>query len=880
MAARWPLVGRAEELALVSEALGDPAGRCVVLSGRAGVGKTRLARELADNARGQRWQVRWAIGTEQTREVPLGAVAPLLPGTMPDAGDSDRFRLLGWARRCLTAGGSSRELLVIDDAPLLDDLTAALVQQLVRGGDAVRLLLTARDDDIPAWLAALARDDRVEHVQIQELAEDDVSVLTESVLGGAVDAATLALLWAHSSGNPLWLRQLVAQGTDDGALQRRADVWRWDGPIGGGGLRQLLADRMDRLPEDEQRALQIVAVGEPLPLPVGDELGVGRQIDELAQRSLIEEDGTGRLRMAHPLYGSVVRAALGTLARTTIELRLADAFTRRRLVSGPDVVRVAGWRLEGGDISDKALMVDAAQRALLLDAGLAERFARVAVSGAKPTFESMHVLGRALFDQRRGAEADRVYRRLLRSPLTREERMGVTLETAMSRAWSQHDAATAVRLLVEAEHDPEFAPYVPLIAGMRAAVEVFRGAPNAALDAALDIAQDPDGEVRVRVLASLAVVPALVIAGRVCEAVALVEWARAAAPSQEFSGAVPYGPTYANAQLEWEYAYALRWSGQIGEAVSTATDSLHRAALETARHTQSYGLLNAAVGGASLAAGNVRGALGALRAAASALRESDANGTVVSCLADLARAEALAGNTDFAREVLDEANDRLTPATCIFAASVARARSVVLATAGNLPQARSEAIAGAERARNAGQLVLEAACLHLVARFDDAAAVEERLAILSGATDAGLVALFAAHAAASAGGGAGELRAVAERFAEAGALMLAAQASAEAARAERRAGHAAAANRMAQASRAYSAQCPGAPKPLLLVEPIALTARERNIVDLARRGSTNQEIADLLVVSVRTVESHLQHAYRKLGVAGRSELVAAPEEPG
>lgn len=53
-----------------------------------------------------------------------------------------------------------------------------------------------------------------------------------------------------------------------------------------------------------------------------------------------------------------------------------------------------------------------------------------------------------------------------------------------------------------------------------------------------------------------------------------------------------------------------------------------------------------------------------------------------------------------------------------------------------------------------------------------------------------------------------------------------------------------------------------------------LTGREREVATLAGRGLTNKEIADQLTVSVRTVEFHLRHAYRKLGISSRAGLTA------
>ncbi len=59
-----------------------------------------------------------------------------------------------------------------------------------------------------------------------------------------------------------------------------------------------------------------------------------------------------------------------------------------------------------------------------------------------------------------------------------------------------------------------------------------------------------------------------------------------------------------------------------------------------------------------------------------------------------------------------------------------------------------------------------------------------------------------------------------------------------------------------------------------------LTPSERSVVDLAANGLANKEIAAALFVSVRTVETHLSHAYAKLGVRSRSQLARRLAAPG
>ena len=59
-----------------------------------------------------------------------------------------------------------------------------------------------------------------------------------------------------------------------------------------------------------------------------------------------------------------------------------------------------------------------------------------------------------------------------------------------------------------------------------------------------------------------------------------------------------------------------------------------------------------------------------------------------------------------------------------------------------------------------------------------------------------------------------------------------------------------------------------------------LTEREREVAALIAQGSTNREIADTLVVSLRTIETHVSTILSKLGVASRSRIAAWAMEVG
>lgn len=58
----------------------------------------------------------------------------------------------------------------------------------------------------------------------------------------------------------------------------------------------------------------------------------------------------------------------------------------------------------------------------------------------------------------------------------------------------------------------------------------------------------------------------------------------------------------------------------------------------------------------------------------------------------------------------------------------------------------------------------------------------------------------------------------------------------------------------------------------------ALTASELRVAKLAAEGATNREIAQSLFVTLRTVETHLTHAYRKLDIGSRAEIPSALEQ--
>jgi hypothetical protein len=127
--ARWPLTGRGEELRVIGESLADDEHNGILIAGLAGVGKTRLARADADSAASEGRSVRRIARTATRQAVTLGAFARWV------GADASPLSLARRVFAGLTAGtDGAPPLVLVDDAHLLDALSALIVHQLVLHG--------------------------------------------------------------------------------------------------------------------------------------------------------------------------------------------------------------------------------------------------------------------------------------------------------------------------------------------------------------------------------------------------------------------------------------------------------------------------------------------------------------------------------------------------------------------------------------------------------------------------------------------------------------------------------------------------------------------------------------------------------------------------
>ncbi|OIK23652.1 helix-turn-helix transcriptional regulator [Streptomyces malaysiense] len=287
----WPFTGREDELELVRGAVAS-GRRGIVVTGPAGRGKTRLVTEVVrgtDHAR--------VTGTPEARHLPLAAFAHLLPGTgsLPGA-----VRALSGVR-----------LLVVDDAHLLDEDSAALVHQLAANG-RTRLVVTACDEGAaPGAVSRLWTGELLPRLALAPLPEED----TAALLGAAgFEALTVRRLHRLCRGDLRLLRSLADALRTGAAMVAVPGTGEraWRGPLPlTPAVRDRLALVLEHRTPGEREILERLAFAEPAPLPPH---GLGLDVLEgLEAAGLVAVDDAGGVGLADPLHGPALRAATGRL---------------------------------------------------------------------------------------------------------------------------------------------------------------------------------------------------------------------------------------------------------------------------------------------------------------------------------------------------------------------------------------------------------------------------------------------------------------------------------------------------------------------------------------------------------------------------------------
>ena len=871
MPVTWPLVGRDAEIAAVTDAM-DAAASGVLLIGPAGVGKTRLATELIDLGVARGWETAVVRANQSAATIPFGAFAPLLPVSVAPRSQGQAETLRAACSAIAEAAGDSTLLLLVDDAQELDDASSALLQMLALDR-RVFLVVTVRADgrDLGVPLTALWKDELLERIEVPVLTQAAVEHLVAEALGGPVDGGTSHTLWATSGGNPLFLRELVVGALDAGALQEAGGLWRLRGALSPSTrLGEVVGLRLGSLDEDQRRVLEVVSVAEPVGVDDLEALAPTAAIEALERRGLLElfvQGARQQARMAHPLYGEVVRAGLPRLRHREICRALADRVEASGARRREDTMRVALWRLDGGG-TDRAdvLLAGAHQARFAFDLDLAERLARSAFA-LEERSESAALLGETLDALGRNHEAEDVLRTAEALATNQRDRALAALARSSNlfRGLSRSSDAEAVLLAAtESITDPE------LLDEMRAQQSVhllFEGR-----FAEVFALTDPllaGSESRAFVHAALPGAVARALAGRTEEAVDIADRAfdaRVALGDQvQMSGPGIYLVARALALLE---------AGRFAEAEEYARLGYDGAAERQLRDGQAW--FSVILGRICLNQGRVMTSARWFREAAIVYGDFNHPGARWG-YGGLAHALALSGDVDGAEAALADLDAEPPTSLRLMDPDIERGRAAVLARRGEYTLARDVLRHAADDARTSGRLALEAAALHDLARLGDAAVVVDRMRELAGVVDGAFMPARLRHVAALVGHDARELDAVAHDFETMGAVLLAAEAAAVAARSYGRDGLTRRASEAAQHAARLTQACEGAETPSLSdgADLVPLTRREREVAELAARGLTSREVAEKLFVSTRTVENHLQRAYDKLGVSGRNELASA-----
>jgi hypothetical protein len=383
-------VGRVAELERLAELWGLASGgslRLALISGEAGVGKTRLSAQLALEVRGEGATVLYGRCDEDlgvpyqpwtqalgylVGEAPRavldrhverfgGDLARLIPALgdrvsgLPRARESDpeteRYLLYAAAAGLLEAAGEQEPLLLIlDDLHWADQPSLSLLRHVMNAGASMRLMVLgiyrdsdlSRDHPLTALLADLHRDQGGERIKLTGLRGEDVLALMETAAGHELDEHGRALamqITQETDGNPFFTGEVLRHLTESGAIVNQADGgWQLIGDLTKLGrpqsVREVIGRRVERLGSDARTALSAAAVigrdfDLDLLLAVVD-LPETRVVDLLVDAvaaSLLRESSerVGRFTFTHALVEHTLYEDLGATRRARLHQRVAEA---------------------------------------------------------------------------------------------------------------------------------------------------------------------------------------------------------------------------------------------------------------------------------------------------------------------------------------------------------------------------------------------------------------------------------------------------------------------------------------------------------------------------------------------------------------------------
>jgi tetratricopeptide (TPR) repeat protein len=380
-------VGRQNELKQLEELWDDALEgrrRLALLAGEPGVGKTRLAAQLARRIHAQGSNV--LVGRcDEDLGVPyqpfvealrhfvehlsprqlvtsLGHHAGELVRVHPDLAarlsglppplrsdpETERYRLFEAVTAWLAAASADRPvLLVLDDLHWATKPTLLLLRHVMRSAEQLRVLIVATyrdtelspDHPLAELLADFRRQPEVDRLSLSGLAPGEVATFMAEAAGHEMDEDGLTLarmIHGETEGNPFFVREIIRHLTETGGTEQRAGRWGTTLPVDELGVpdsvREVVTLRLARLSDDANRALRLAAViGTEFELPVvrtaggfDDETVLSALEEAIAARVVIEVSAT-RFRFAHALMRATLYESLTATRKVTLHRKAAQA---------------------------------------------------------------------------------------------------------------------------------------------------------------------------------------------------------------------------------------------------------------------------------------------------------------------------------------------------------------------------------------------------------------------------------------------------------------------------------------------------------------------------------------------------------------------------
>jgi len=839
----------------------------VAIAGQSGVGKSRLAREVVATATQAGWAVRCAAGTVTAQSIPLSAFAPWTDGS-----DGSPLQLVHHVISSMTAeAGGAPLLVVLDDAHLLDDLSAFVLHQLVLRGAATVIVTMRSGQPAPNAVTALWKDGHLRRLELKPLSRLESHTLAEAVLGGSIDESCDDELWRYTRGNVLFLKQLIEQEVGANRMVCRDGRWGWTGKVVvSPGLNDLVELQIGLVDNSVRDAVDLVAVAEPLERECLRELVPTEVIEEAEVRGLLTvsaSQGHELVHVGHPLYGKARVAQMGSLRVRRLKGTVAQMLKHIDATTPVDPVRLGLLWLASDLEPDRHVLHRATEAALArFDPALADKLTRAALEVADdPRMLVWRAHALTLLGNSDDAEA--ILERLCAQDLPDDLMTEIARLRALNLLWPLRNPDASWEVIDDALRGAS----VVLTHRLRAA-RMLQLAVAARPQDAVVLAESIDR-------AALTMSDALVMAG--AEVIAYGDMGHV----QSAAAAATEGCRLAQGSLEVDYGAlcfngfwvsAMLVNGLIEQAGTVAGTALRQyTGAPGVRRT----LLVGSAGLAALGSGMLETAVGHLRSAVSDFAGIDESpGACYRFMIGYAEAVARMGDVDGARQAIERMEATRHPSYSYLESDRLLATAWAVAASGHLTRARKITCSAAEYARAHNQTGREVWCLQTALQFGDRT-LADRSAAAAATVDGPRADAVARYARALADDDAVALAQVSLDFEAIGDLLAAMDASAQASLLHLQEGRRGAAltasgraHRLAEACSAVS------PALLAATSPVTLSPREREIVTLVSHGLSNRSIAEAITASVRTVEGHLYRVMSRLGVRNRAELATLIRE--